>query len=93
MTDDNEHLDQYPDGIFSRDVKVAGWLKLMYLILPFWGLFTFYLYWNGSQGWLDRGYWHELQEAANTTYPMINLNDPDIKQQMKENPEIDGHFR
>ncbi len=53
----------------SNDAKVPGWLKLTYIILPIWGIFTFYFYWNGSAGWLDRGYWNKLQQAANTTFP------------------------
>jgi hypothetical protein len=33
---------------------------------------TFFLFWNGSWGWFDPGYWHQLQRAANTTYPFVN---------------------
>jgi hypothetical protein len=52
----------------SDDAKVPAWLILTYVTLPIWGIITFYLYWNGSAGWLDRGYWKQLQEAANTTF-------------------------
>lgn len=54
-------------GIASKDAKIPQWLKWVYVTLPIWGLITLYLYWNGSHGWLDRGYWHQLQKAANTT--------------------------
>lgn len=66
MTEKNE---LYEAPIPSYDAKVPLWLKLTYLILPIWGIFCFYLYWNGSAGWLDRGYWQQLQRAAGTTYP------------------------
>lgn len=54
-------------GIASNDAQIPKWLKWVYFTLPIWGLITLYLYWNGSHGWLDRGYWHQLQKAANTT--------------------------
>lgn len=65
MTDE---LETYGDeGITSKDAAVPTWLKLTYLILPIWGILAFWMYWNGSSGWLDRGYWQQLQRAANTT--------------------------
>lgn len=79
-----DEIEIFPDGIGSKDAKVDNWLKLTYIILPIWGLVTFYLYWNGSQGWLDRGYWRQLQKAANTTFPQENINDPHIVQQLEE---------
>lgn len=53
----------------SFDAPVPKWLLWSYIILPIWGLITLYIFWNGSWGWLDRGYWKELQQAANTTFP------------------------
>ncbi len=54
----------------KEDPGVPLWLKLVILTVPFWGFATFYIYWNGNFGdWLDRGYWGELQQAANTTFP------------------------
>jgi hypothetical protein len=68
-----EELDQYGDtGITSGHAKVPKWLIWTYIIMPIVGIAVFYLYWNGSQGWLDRGYWKELQRAANTTFPQIS---------------------
>jgi hypothetical protein len=61
-------------GIASMDAKVSTYLKLTYVILPIWGLITLYYFWNGSLGWFDRGAWHELQIAANTTFPIENQN-------------------
>ena len=87
MTNSEDELEAYPDGIYSKDAKVAGWLKATYIILPIWGVISFFIFWNGSHGWLNRGYWDELQRAANTTYPRININDPDVMQQLKEDPE------
>jgi len=59
--------------IASYDAKVPKFLLLTYLILPIWGIATFFYFWNGSVGWFDRGYWHELQIAANTTFPIENM--------------------
>lgn len=53
----------------TEDHKVPKFLYFTYLIVfigGFWGLIA---YWNGSHGWLDRGYWQQLQEAAQTTFP------------------------
>jgi hypothetical protein len=57
-----------PEVPRSNHNPVPGWLKLTYWTLPFWGIFAFFLYWNGSRGWLDRGHWEGLQKAANTTW-------------------------
>lgn len=70
-----EELEFYGDsGIASRDAKVPKFLIVNYLIWPIWGIVTLYFFWNGSVGWMDRGYWHELQIAANTTFPIENQN-------------------
>jgi hypothetical protein len=74
---EENHLDEYGDpGIASFDKHVPLWLKVTYVLLPILGFFWFYMYWNGSTGWLDRGYWNQLERAANTTFPIINQNDP-----------------
>lgn len=54
--------------------KVPKFLIFNYLFWPMWGIFTLFYFWNGSVGWMDRGYWHELQIAANTTFPIENQN-------------------
>lgn len=67
---EEEEVELYGDeGIASKDTPVPRWLILTYITLPIWGIITFILFWNGSVGWLDRGYWKELQIAANTTFP------------------------
>jgi hypothetical protein len=71
-------------GIASFDAKVPKFLILTYAILPFWGLLTFYYFWNGSAGWFDRGYWHELQVAANTTFPVENQYMLQEEKELKE---------
>jgi len=72
-TSDDDDLDIYADGsITSADAKVPRWLKWVYVVLPIWGVLWFFMYCNGSSGWLDRGYWGELQKAANTTTPYFN---------------------
>lgn len=76
---DNEHdavkkgdpdIEYYGDqGIESKDAPVPMWLKVNYIVWILFGFVWFYYFWNGSYGWLDRGYWNELQRAANTVYP------------------------
>ena len=71
----HEEIELYGDpGIASYDAKVPKFLLLTYIFLPIWGIIAFYYFWNGSTGWFDRGYWHELQIAANTTFPIENQN-------------------
>lgn len=68
----DEEIEDYGEtGIQSGNAPIPRWLIMVILILPFWGLVWFALFWNGSYGWLDRGHWHELQRAANTTFPEI----------------------
>jgi hypothetical protein len=67
-------LELYGDpGIASKNAKIPTWLicsNWFWVIVGFVGLF---LYWNGSYGWLDRGYWSQLQRAANTAYPYTTM--------------------
>ena len=72
--DTSAEIEHYGDpGIASYDAKVPKFLILTYCILPIWGIMTFCYFWNGSLGWFDRGYWRELQIAANTTFPIENM--------------------
>lgn len=74
MSENSEETEFYGDpGIASNNRNVPFWLIVVYMILPIWGVITLYLFWNGSYGWLDRGYWQALQEAANTTFPAADL--------------------
>jgi hypothetical protein len=70
-------LELYGDpGIATYDEPVPKFLKLTYITLPIWGVISFMIFYNGSVGWFDRGYWHELQVAANTTMPAHNSTFP-----------------
>ncbi len=72
--DDVEH---YGDpGIASAHAPVPSWLIYNYIFWPLFGLFWLYLFFNGSWGFLDRGYWFQLQQAANTTFPQIENSEP-----------------
>ena len=74
----NEELEVYKEGdsfLRSANAPVPKWLMATYIILPIWGIIWFMMFWNGSWGWFDRGYWHELQEVANTTIPQHNANE------------------
>lgn len=64
----------------SNNAPIATFLWINYIFWPIVGLIALYLYWNGSSGWLDRGYWQQLQQAANTTFPYKNVDDPSMKQ-------------
>lgn len=71
-----DDIDYYGDEyIASHHGTVPGWLKIQYVIWPAWGVIWLMLYWNGSSGYLDRGYWQQLQRAANTTFPIVNQNE------------------
>jgi len=70
-----DELEFYADGeVSSLDAKVPMWLKWSYITSFIIGSITLYLFWNGSHGFLDRGYWNQLQKAANTTFPYINAD-------------------
>ncbi|MFI0435136.1 MAG: hypothetical protein ACH350_05350 [Parachlamydiaceae bacterium] len=70
-----DEIEYYGDpSIASYNGKVPKFLIFNYFFWPIWGIFTLYYFWNGSAGWMDRGYWHQLQIAANTTFPIENQN-------------------
>lgn len=72
---EKDELEFYGDtGIASYEGKVPKFLIFTYILLPIWGFASLYYFWNGSIGWFDRGTWHELQVAANTTFPIENQN-------------------
>lgn len=82
---EHEELEEYGEpGIASADAKVPGWLKWTYVILPILGIFSWVYFINGSHGWLDRGYWEQLQRAANTTYPFIDQDYPEYDQDFSD---------
>lgn len=62
MVEEDDSLPRY----LEKDKGPPLWLKISYVLLPIWGIIAFYLYWNGSHGFLDRGHWEELQRASNT---------------------------
>ncbi len=77
MAQSEHEMPEGPDSIpESRDAPINKWLLFLYIVLPIWGIATLCIYWNGSVGWLDRGYWHELQKAANTTFPQEKKGSP-----------------
>ncbi|MFI5343408.1 MAG: hypothetical protein ACHQUC_04210 [Chlamydiales bacterium] len=70
-----EEMELYGDpGIASYDAKIPKFLIWTYILLPILGVFVLVYFFNGSAGWLDRGYWYQLQIAANTTMPYENQN-------------------
>lgn len=77
--DKEEHLEDsdlelYGDpGIASKNAKIPTWLICSNWFWIVLGFICLFLYWNGSYGWLDRGYWSQLQRAANTAYPYTTM--------------------
>lgn len=78
MAEQEQELDVYGDNEITELVgtKVPHFLKLVYLLLPLWGIIWWLYYWDGSDGFLDRGYWKQLQAQARTTRA---VKDKDIK--------------
>lgn len=73
--DEEKHVDAYGDpGITSDHAPIPRWLIWTYIVLPIWGIFTLYAFWNGSEGYFDRGYWQQLQRAAKTT--IVSFKEP-----------------
>lgn len=77
-TEDNQDEPFYygDPKIASGHAPVPGWLTATYVLWTVVGLLCALLYWNGSWGFLDPGHWAPLQEAANTTFPLQNVNFP-----------------
>ena len=76
-------LDEYADHEIMEyaNTKIPSFLKWVYLICPIWGIFWMYTFWDGSAGWLDRGYWYELEESANTI-PKFNFTIEDSEENL-----------
>ena len=67
------------ETIATYDAKVPTFLLFVYGILPIWGIIALAVLWNGTTGtWMDPGYWRDLQIAANTTYPLRNIDTPGV---------------
>lgn len=92
MSEENKEIAEieiYGDsGIVSHNNPVPNWLLLTYLALPIWGIVILYIFFNGSIGVFDRGYWGPLQQAANTTFPLHNANLEELKPIHKERVSI-----
>lgn len=72
-----DDLELYGDQkIASFDAPIPKWLIATYIIVFLIGIMWLYMFWEGSCGWFDRGYWFELQKAANTTYPWHDADMP-----------------
>jgi hypothetical protein len=85
--DHEKHIEEYGDPqIASYDARFPRWLIATYIILPIWGVISFSIYWNGTHGWLDRGYWNQLQIAALTTFPHETLSE--IKKDDLKNDDL-----
>ncbi len=65
---DKYHIDEYGDQEVREyhDTPIPKFLMAIYIVLPIWGILWWSLYWDGSQGFLDRGFWSELEKAAGT---------------------------
>lgn len=83
--DEDSHAEFYGDsGVASKNEKMPRWLKYSNWFFVFFGIVWLFFFWNGSYGWLDRGYWSELQRAANTTYPFTTTEILESEQKNKD---------
>lgn len=79
MSNEEREVIHYSDGEIEefKGTRVPRFLLFVYCILPIWGVFWFIFFWDGSSGWLDRGHWSQLEQAANTTAPFETNQGPD----------------
>lgn len=89
MTNHDEEVKAFTDDTLfevpnSKENPVDRWLIFFYVGIPLLMIFVLVYYFNGSHGWLDRGYWGQLQTAANTTFPSTNHNLKDEGGRMKD---------
>jgi hypothetical protein len=79
---DKEDLLEVPK---SFENPIPKFLLIVYVVLPIWGIYWLYSYWDGSHGALDRGHWHELQVKANTTIYEKNrsIDESELEWEMK----------
>jgi hypothetical protein len=96
MSEQNQKLEERSDvdlygdsGIASGHAPPPKWLIVSNTFFTIFGLVCLYLFWNGSFGWLDRGYWSQLQRAANTTYPYTTreIVEKEATEKQKSNPK------
>jgi len=91
IQEEDSEIEFYGDpGIASKNEPVPKWLKFNNWFWVAFGLVWLYFFWNGSYGWLDRGYWSELQRAANTTYPFTTMEIVEKESLEKQAPESRG---
>lgn len=79
MKENDDEIEEYGGDpmITSKNAPIPGWLSKSYYFWILFGFVWFYFFWNGSYGWLDRGYWQQLQRAAQTTIPFhVETNNP-----------------
>ena len=75
MFEEYQHEEEHHVVHFAKDeveeyddTGIPTFLYFVYALAPLWGILWFYMFWNGSIGWLDRGYWNELEGAARTKF-------------------------
>ncbi len=79
FNEEENQLEYYENNtIATANAKVPTWLLISYPLIAIWGLACLFLFFNGSRGYLDRGYWQQLQRAANTTMPFENHTYPNL---------------
>jgi hypothetical protein len=83
--EEQKEIEYFAGGLISsKNEKVPKWLFYLYILSIAWGIVWFFLYWNGSTGWIDRGGWHRLQKAANTVYPIAPFSPSKDSEEGKE---------
>lgn len=90
---EDSDIEFYGDpGIASKHVPVPRWLVINNWFLVVFGLFWFIYFFNGSHGWLDRGYWGQLQRAANTAFPFTTSEIVEKEYQEKHAPNLNKNI-
>lgn len=101
MNEENKELQiQDPDVDLYGDKDIASghapppkWLIVSNTFFTIFGLIWLCFFWNGSYGWLDRGYWSQLQRAANTTYPYTTREIIEKEEAEKQENKMDPYSR
>lgn len=75
----DDEVEFYGDtGIASNEGTIPTWIKWVVVVTIAWGFVWLYFFWDGATGWIDRGYWQQLEQAANTTMPWQDADDPSM---------------
>lgn len=64
-----------------NNTRTPRWLWIFYIGTPLFAALWIWIFWNGTTEPLDPGHWHQLQQAADTTFPLQASKGPDPAEQ------------